>query len=173
MWKGPDRVANWVRTMRSSNVRSMFTSKYGAAQKAAVKPGFLYEFPWESLGGAKYVLYLPFLYIIAAGLDDADNFAFHMMMLVGLRYLQVRLLPPCIGALGRSQTLDAKQGTCICSCEGHIVVTGRLELETATATVLEPGTCDFPCALSRSRGPLNISFAPRNPCRDVEDTGRT
>jgi len=88
MWKGPDRVANWVRTMRSSNVRSMFTSKYGAAQKAAVKPGFLYEFPWESLGGAKYVLYLPFLYIIAAGLDDADNFAFHMMMLVGLRYLQ-------------------------------------------------------------------------------------
>lgn len=108
MWKGTDRVANWVRTIRSSNVRSIFTSRYGAAQKAAVKPGFLYEFPWESLGGAKYVLYLPFLYIIAAGLDDSDNFAFHMMMLVALRYLQVRLFPPCIGALGPVPTPCAK-----------------------------------------------------------------
>lgn len=90
MSKGKEKVSNWIGSLGSPDGASLFTSRYGAAQKAAVKPGFLYEFPWESLGGAKYVLYLPFLYVIAAGLDDADDFAFHMMMLVALRYLQVK-----------------------------------------------------------------------------------
>ncbi len=67
----------------------LLASKYSKAQKAAVRPGFMYEFPWEPLGGAKYVLFLPFLFVIAAGLDDEDNFAFHMMSIVALRYVQV------------------------------------------------------------------------------------
>mmetsp|Transcript_28759 Transcript_28759/g.72893 ORF Transcript_28759/g.72893 Transcript_28759/m.72893 type:complete len:697 (-) Transcript_28759:4-2094(-) len=93
MWKGADRVANWVkalRTPRKDGSGTMFGSKYLPAQKGAVKPGFLYEFPWEPLGGAKYVLFLPFLYIVAAGLDDSDNWAFHMLCIVALRYVQAQ-----------------------------------------------------------------------------------
>jgi hypothetical protein len=93
MWKGPDRVAAWMRSLgkakKDLDGRGMLSSKYSPAQKAAVRPGFLYEFPWEPLGGAKYVLFLPFLLVIAAGMDDEDNFAFHMMTIVALRYLQV------------------------------------------------------------------------------------
>ncbi len=96
MWKGPDRVAAWMRSLgkaqKNLDGRGMLSSKYSPAQKAAVRPGFLYEFPWEPLGGAKYVLFLPFLLVVAAGMDDEDNFAFHMMTIVALRYVQVMVV---------------------------------------------------------------------------------
>jgi hypothetical protein len=61
------------------------------ARKGAVSPGFMYHFPWESVGNYKYALYLPFMFVLATGQDDADDWCYHMMVIVVLRYLQVRV----------------------------------------------------------------------------------
>ena len=70
------------------------------AKKAPVslKPGngFMYEFPWEFMGNYKYALFLPFVYVLASGQDDSDNWCYHILMIALLRYVQVSnfLLPP-------------------------------------------------------------------------------
>jgi hypothetical protein len=52
----------------------------------ASKPGALYAFPWESWGNAKYAVLLPFVAAVALGADDADSWAWHMLVLCALRY---------------------------------------------------------------------------------------
>ncbi|KAI5064304.1 hypothetical protein GOP47_0020974 [Adiantum capillus-veneris] len=62
----------------------------------ASNPGFLYYFPWESWGNFKYLLYVP----IAArawykgviqGSPLVGNLCFHILVLVGLRYLMFQV----------------------------------------------------------------------------------
>jgi hypothetical protein len=60
-----------------------------------VAPGFMYHFPWESVGNYKYALFLPFAYVLATGQDDADDWCYHMLSIVFLRYLQVCLVRSC------------------------------------------------------------------------------
>jgi hypothetical protein len=57
----------------------------------ASKPGFLYKFPWEDWGNGKYLLYAPFVATVLMGWDDADNWAFHIMAVAALRYLNAQL----------------------------------------------------------------------------------
>lgn len=56
----------------------------------ASQPGPLYEFPWESMGAAKYTLLLPFAASVVCGWDDGDNFAWHMLAIAALRYLHAQ-----------------------------------------------------------------------------------
>ena len=55
----------------------------------------MYHFPWESVGNYKYALFLPFAYVLATGQDDADDWCYHMLSIVFLRYLQVCLVRSC------------------------------------------------------------------------------
>jgi hypothetical protein len=83
MWIGDARIAAvgaWL---------GLLKSKYPVSAKAASKPGFLYEFPWEMLGDWKYILFLPFVAIVCLGLDDEDNWSYHMLLIAFLRYAQV------------------------------------------------------------------------------------
>ncbi len=83
MWIGDARIAAvgaWL---------GLLKSKYPVSAKAASKPGFLYEFPWEMLGDWKYVLFLPFVSIVCLGLDDDDDWSYHMLLIAALRYAQV------------------------------------------------------------------------------------
>ena len=57
----------------------------------ASKPGFMYEFPWEPMGNFKYLLLAPFAACAALGLDDADNWCWHMVTLVAVRYALAQL----------------------------------------------------------------------------------
>ncbi|EKX35243.1 hypothetical protein GUITHDRAFT_158756 [Guillardia theta CCMP2712] len=67
------------------------SSQQGKKAKGATQPGILYEFPWEFMGSYKYLLFLPFLYVVCSGQDDADNWCYHMLVIAGLRYAQVSL----------------------------------------------------------------------------------
>jgi len=82
MWAGEARVRHMFKWMSGS------TDKQVEARKGAVSPGFMYHFPWESVGNYKYALYLPFMFVLATGQDDADDWCYHMMVIVVLRYLQ-------------------------------------------------------------------------------------
>lgn len=57
----------------------------------ASKPGALYEFPWQPLGNWKLALLLPFAAVVLSEADDADNWSWHMCMLVVLRYAHAAL----------------------------------------------------------------------------------
>ena len=52
----------------------------------ASKPGVLSHFPWESMGNYKYALFLPFMAVVATGVDDGDNWCWHMCALAAARY---------------------------------------------------------------------------------------
>ena len=83
MWTGDARIAAmgaWL---------GLLKSKYPTSAKAASKPGFMYEFPWEMLGNWKYLLFLPFLAVICLGWDDEDRWCYHMLLIAMLRYAQV------------------------------------------------------------------------------------
>ena len=58
----------------------------------ASHPGPLYEFPWESLGSFKYLLFAPFAVTVALGKDDVDNWCFHMLAIVALRYICAQVM---------------------------------------------------------------------------------
>ena len=53
----------------------------------ALKPGALYKFPWEDMGTFKYLLFVPFAATVALGMDDADDWAFHMLVIAAVRYV--------------------------------------------------------------------------------------
>ena len=83
MWTGDARIAAmgaWL---------GLLKSKYPTSAKAASKPGFMYEFPWEMLGNWKYLLFLPFLAVICLGWVDEDRWCYHMLLIAMLRYAQV------------------------------------------------------------------------------------
>eukprot|EP00960_Hanusia_phi_P006642 189916-Hanusia_phi.AAC.4 len=42
------------------------------------------------MGSYKYMLFLPFLYVVCSGTDDEDNWCYHMLVIAALRYAQVR-----------------------------------------------------------------------------------
>uniref|UniRef100_A0A7S4PEJ6 Fatty acid hydroxylase domain-containing protein n=1 Tax=Guillardia theta TaxID=55529 RepID=A0A7S4PEJ6_GUITH len=82
MWKGDARILSAWRWLNRKDV------KQGKKAKGATQPGILYEFPWEFMGSYKYLLFLPFLYVVCSGQDDADNWCYHMLVIAGLRYAQ-------------------------------------------------------------------------------------
>ena len=54
----------------------------------ALKPGALYKFPWEDMGTFKYLLFVPFAATVALGMDDADNWScHHMLVIAAMRYV--------------------------------------------------------------------------------------
>jgi hypothetical protein len=63
---------------------------HNAAAKMALKPGFMYKFPWEDMGTFKYLLFVPFDATVALGLDDADNWAYHMLTIAAIRYVHAQ-----------------------------------------------------------------------------------
>ena len=90
------------------------------AKKAPVslKPGngFMYEFPWEFMGNYKYALFLPFVYVLASGQDDSDNWCYHMLMIALLRYVQVsNFSPPSI----RTFPPPPAVSRCFCASSGN------------------------------------------------------
>ena len=56
----------------------------------ALKPGVAYKFPWEDMGDFKYLLLAPFAATWALGMDDADNWAMHMVLIVAIRYVHAQ-----------------------------------------------------------------------------------
>lgn len=56
----------------------------------ALKPGFMYKFPWEDMGTFKYLLFVPFIATVALGKDDADSWAFHMLVIAAIRYVHAQ-----------------------------------------------------------------------------------
>lgn len=56
----------------------------------ASHPGALYEFPWPE-NALKYTLFLPFAAVVALGLDDADNWCWHILVIAALRYIHAQL----------------------------------------------------------------------------------
>jgi WAX2 C-terminal domain/Fatty acid hydroxylase superfamily len=58
----------------------------------ASHPGFGTQFPWESLGNFKYLLFVPFAAVVATGNDDADHWCFHMLVIVALRYVVAQVM---------------------------------------------------------------------------------
>ena len=62
-----------------------------ASASMASQPGPLYSFPWENLGSWKVVVLAPFAATVALGVDDADNWCWHMLLIACLRYLHAQL----------------------------------------------------------------------------------
>ena len=56
----------------------------------ALRPGPAYKFPWEDMGSFKYLLFVPFVATAALGLDDADNWAYHMLVIAAIRYVHAQ-----------------------------------------------------------------------------------
>ena len=56
----------------------------------ALRPGPGYKFPWEDMGSFKYLLFVPFVATAALGMDDADNWAYHMLVIAAIRYVHAQ-----------------------------------------------------------------------------------
>jgi len=88
MWPGAARLKAMGSWMGGTVTAPNEKEKDSLRHKGATQPGLWYDFPWHAMGDWKYLLYLPFVVVLALGLDDADRWCFHMMAVCVLRFTQ-------------------------------------------------------------------------------------